>query len=243
MPDSGRIARRWRPEAEFALTAIAPELWIARYPVVFHGFRMVSCMTVIRLPKNRLWIHSPIAPDTSAARQISTLGRVEWIVAPNRLHHLHALDWAAAHPAAQLFVAPGLAAKNLRLADAPMIPAPCDAPWRDTIDSVFVAGNAELNETVFLHRPTNSLIVTDLAVCLGPWDSFGTRSYARLNGCHGRLGHSFLLKTFFRDRAAARASIEAILAWPFERIILAHGPLIESGAKSAFEAAFSWLLK
>ncbi len=233
----------WQPSQQFSLTAIADNIWLARQPVVFYGFKMVTCMSIVRLPSGQLFVHSPISLTGEMASQIAALGNVSWIVAPNRLHHLHAISCAQRFPEATLWVAPDLASKNPAFADYPIIPTGAQAPWSDAIDGVFIAGNTELNETVFFHRQSKTLIITDLAVLLGPWDSFGTRSYARLNRCYHCFGHSFLLKTFFRDKAAARRSLAQVMNWDFTRIVLAHGPVIEHDAKATFAQAFSWLLR
>lgn len=230
----------WSPASEFRLTRLADDIWIARQPLVFYGFRMTTCMTVCRLGNGTLWVHSPIAPTPELLAELAPLGSVRHIVAPNRLHHLHALDFLAASPGATLYVAPGLADKNPAFASHPPVP-PRAAPWAADIDSVFIEGNSELNETVFFHQPSRSLVITDLAVHIGPWDSFGTRTYARLNGFYDRFGLSFLLKRFFRDRDAARASLQRVLAWDFERIVPAHGPVIAADARSRLESAFAWL--
>ena len=233
----------WQPSQQFALTVVADNLWLARQPVVFYGFNMVTCMSIVRCPSGQLFVHSPIALTLEMASQIAALGNVSWVVAPNRLHHLHALSSLQLFPEAKLFVAPGLVGKNPAFSGYPIIPTGSHAPWADAIDSVFVEGNTELNETVFFHRESRTLLITDLAVFLGPWDSFGTRSYARLNRCYHRFGHSFLLKTFFRDKDVTRRSFAQVMAWDFTRIVLAHGPVIETDAKAAFAAAFSWLLR
>lgn len=235
------ITQGWRPESEFELSRVAPDVWIARHPLVFYGFKMVTCMTIVRLGSGKLWVHSPVPLGQALGSAIDALGAVEYIVAPNRLHHLYAIDCASRYPLARLYVAPDLTAKNPAFANFPVIPTGSASPWIEDIDSVFVDGNAELNETVFLHRASGTLIITDLAVFLGPWDSLGIRLYARINGCYNRLGLSFLLKKFFRNRDAAHASIQRIAGWPFERIVLAHGPVIENHAHEAFDAAFEWL--
>jgi hypothetical protein len=42
----------------------------------------------------------------------------------------------------------------------------------------------------------------------------------------------------WRDRAAARAALEWIVAWDFERIVVAHGDLIEHDAKAVARRAW-----
>jgi hypothetical protein len=232
----------WNPEREFKLTAVAPNLWIVRHPLTFCGFKMVTCMSVLRLASGGLWLHSPVPLSAELKASLDALGSVEYIVAPNRMHHLYALDCTKAYPHAQLYVAKDLSSKNPAFVNFPVIPTGTDAPWFDSIDSVFVEGNTELNETVFFDRASRTLIITDLAVFMGPWDSFGSRVYARINGCYNRFGHSFLLKKFFRDKTAVRRSLHQILEWDFKRIVLAHGPIIENDARLKVETAFAWLL-
>jgi hypothetical protein len=45
-----------------------------------------------------------------------------------------------------------------------------------------------------------------------------------------------------RDRAAARGSLERILEWDFERVILTHGEVLERGGPAALRAGYAWLL-
>ena len=49
------------------------------------------------------------------------------------------------------------------------------------------------------------------------------------------------MKGMYRDRAAARAGAEAILAWDFDRLVLCHGDIVETGAKARLSPEFDWL--
>lgn len=53
----------------------------------------------------------------------------------------------------------------------------------------------------------------------------------------GRIGGILMI----RDRRAARASVDAILGWDFERVIVAHGDVLETGGRERFAAAFAFL--
>jgi hypothetical protein len=44
-----------------------------------------------------------------------------------------------------------------------------------------------------------------------------------------------------KDRAAVRASIDRILAWDFDRIIVGHGNNIEAHGREVLRDAFSFL--
>ena len=50
------------------------------------------------------------------------------------------------------------------------------------------------------------------------------------------------LRWLTRDRAAARRAIEQILAWDFDRMVIAHGELFERGAKDALREAWRFVL-
>ena len=47
----------------------------------------------------------------------------------------------------------------------------------------------------------------------------------------------------FRDREATRASFQRILRWDFDRVILAHGALLECDAREILARAYAWALE
>ena len=100
----------------------------------------------------------------------------------------------------------------------------------------------KINEFVFLHRPTRTLIVTDLVFNfdVARQNVFG-KLFLKLNGIYGQVGCSRLFRHFIKDRAAFQQSITAILALDFDRLILAHGAIVESDASQILTHAFRWL--
>lgn len=220
------------------LLPVADGLWAAQSGLSFFGFRITTRMVVARLGHG-LWVHSPVPLDPVRVA-LDALGPVEWRVAPNLMHHLYQAPYQKAYPASRLVAPEGLAAKrpDLRI-DLTRPPA----EWADVLDWQAIGGNPMLDETVFLHRPSRSMILTDLAVHMGPWDHWMTRLYARIGGCYGRLGLSFALKSMYKDREAARASVSKVLDWDFDRVVPAHGPIVETCGKAALRTAFAWLLE
>ena len=59
---------------------------------------------------------------------------------------------------------------------------------------------------------------------------------------YGRFGPSLLERVMTRDRAAARESLEGILAWDFDRVIMAHGRVLPNGGRDALRRGYAWLL-
>ncbi|NNL65005.1 MAG: DUF4336 domain-containing protein [Myxococcales bacterium] len=222
---------------------LASDLWITEAPLRFFGLEVGARMTVVRLPDGKLWLHSPIAATAALVREVKALGPVSWLVAPNRLHHLFVGEWQRTIPDAAIHVAPGLDAKR---PDLPIAGVLGDAPepaWKDVLDQVLLAGFPFANEVVFFHRPSATLIATDLAFNVGASSPALTRLAFRLAGTYGELSPTLVERLLVRDRAAFRGSLERILAWPFERVIVAHGDVCEQGGREQLVRGYAWLLE
>jgi hypothetical protein len=224
------------------LRSLAPDLWVAEQPLRFLGLEVGTRMTVARLPGGRLWLHSPIERSRALAAEVEEHGEPAFVVAPNRLHHLYASEWRTAYPASQLYAAPGLDAKRPDLAiDAVLGDAPPPA-WSDVLDQALVGGYPFANEVVFFHRPSRTLIASDLFFHVGEEAALPTRLAFRAMGAYGRPATTPLERLLIRDRAAFRRSLDRILGWPIERVVMAHGSVIETGGRAAVAEAYAWLL-
>ena len=61
-------------------------------------------------------------------------------------------------------------------------------------------------------------------------------------GFYDRVALSRMIRwAAFSDRAAARRSLDEVLAQPFDRLIVGHGAPLAAGGRDALAAAFSWL--
>jgi hypothetical protein len=49
------------------------------------------------------------------------------------------------------------------------------------------------------------------------------------------------MRLSFTKRTLARQSLEKVLSWDFDKLIIAHGTCIEKDAKAFVERAFRWL--
>ena len=88
---------------------------------------------------------------------------------------------------------------------------------------------------------SRTLLLTDLAMNFGDAATGITSLWLRLMGIRGRFGVSRLIRRAVRDRAAARESLDAILAWDFERVIVTHGVVLQRQGKRLLREAFEWL--
>jgi len=225
-----------------ALVPLAEDIWVAERPQRFFGLEVGTRMTVIRLRDRRLLLHSPLPLGDDLRRELDALGAVRYAVAPNRVHHLYAGDVATAYPEARLWIGPGLEKKRPDLVYAGILGDEAPAEWRDEVAQVFFAGRPYENEVVFFHRASRTLIICDLAFNFGPRTATPTRLLMKLIRSYGRLGPSTLDPWLIRDRPAARASLERILAWDFDRVVVAHGEVLERGGHEALWRGYAWLL-
>jgi hypothetical protein len=221
---------------------LAQDLWVVERPQRFYGLEVGTRMTVIRLADGSLLLHSPVVLDAELRRELDAIGRVRFAVAPNRVHHLYAGKVAEAYPGARLWIGPGLERKRPDLVFEAVLGDEAPAEWKGQVDQVFFRGRPFENEVVFLHRASRTLILCDLAFNFGPRAPAPTRWLMRLIRSYGRFGPTKLDPLLIRDRAAARESLERILAWDFDRVVIAHGDVLESGGRAALRAGYTWLL-
>ena len=217
-------------------------LWISGSPQRFVGIEVGARMTVIRLGSGQLLLHSPVAATPELVDEVKALGSVGCLVAPNRFHHLYLDQWQALFPEVPTYGAPGLDKKRPDLKIDVVLGEHPPAIWEETIGQVFARGFPMANEIVFFHRPSATLIATDLAFNIGPSSPLFSRVFFRLGGAYGRLAPTLLERIMIRDRPAFRESLAAILEWPFERVIVAHGDVVETGGRAEFTRGYAWLL-
>jgi hypothetical protein len=84
-------------------------------------------------------------------------------------------------------------------------------------------------------------MLTDLAFNVTAGGRNQARLFHRLVGATGRFGPHRIVRLGIRDRAAAARSLEQILAWDFDRVIVTHGEVLERGGRERMAEAFAWL--
>ena len=220
---------------------LAEDLWVCDAPLRFMGLELGARMTAVRLPSGALWLHSPIAAEPHLVREVEALGPVTCLVAPNCFHHLYVAEWQRAFPEAATFIAPGLEARRPHFKGSAVLSEDPGPAWEGAIEQICLQGLPASNEVVFFHCPSATLIVTDLALNVGPQSAPLTRVVFRLLGAYGRLAPTLLERLLVRDRGAFRHSLEQILQWPFERVVVAHGGVVEQG-RDALVRGYAWVL-
>jgi hypothetical protein len=224
------------------LKPLASNLWVAEAPLTMGGFEIGARMTVVRLPDGGLWLHSPIGLTPELRQALDHLGPVAHVLSPGSFHYLHVPELALAYPDAAVYAAPGSASKLAKCSPKLLTDA-LPQPWAGTLEQLAFAGSRLYDEVVFFHPSGRTLIVTDLCFNIPAESSWYTRLVARAFGILGRPSASRSFFLTIRDRAAVRQSLERILAWDFDRIILSHGAIVETGGREAFRRAFGRVLR
>jgi hypothetical protein len=226
------------------LTPFGPEIWLTDGPEVdVAGFRYPTRAAIIRLNSGDLFVWSPVALTPPLQAAVDALGPVRHIVPPNSLHHLHLASWCDAYPEATTYAPPGLRQKRPDLTFQSDLGETPDTGWSGEIDQVVIGGNVITTEVVFFHRASGTAIFTDFIQHFPRGWFTGWRGLVakldRMTGPEPAVPQK--VRITFTDRRKARAALRAILAWPTEKVLMAHGgPVLQDGA-SFIARAFKWL--
>jgi hypothetical protein len=234
---------------------VAPDVWIVDGPEIAMAYAggstipFTTRMSVIRLPDGSLWVHSPTALTDCLAAEIDALGLVRHIVAPNRIHYWWVGDWKKRYPNARTYAAPKVVAQarkkgRFHAFDA-TLGEEAPAAWQDVIEQVVVPGGF-MSEVDFFHKPSKTLVLTDLIENFEPKrvKSPLLRALVQLSGAAAPDGAMplDLRLTFLFHRRAVREAVEKMLGWQPQRVLLCHGQWYQHDAEARLRNAFRWIL-
>lgn len=193
----------------------------------------LPCRTTVLQLQNARILLSPAS--TLTGEHLREAGAVTDIVAPSLLHLDGIPAAASAHPTARVWGPAGAAEKLAGPAWQVLGAEPW--PFETELAHVALEGMPKVQESVFLHRSSRSLFTTDLVFNILEPRGFGSWLILNVFGTHGRFGVSRLFAGMVKDKAAFERSLRAILALDFDRLVPAHGSVVETGAKAALTAA------
>jgi len=207
------------------------------------GFHLPVRSTLLSLEGGELMVISPLRMDDALATRVSALGRVTHIVSPNKFHHLFVGDAAARWPDAQVHLASGLPAKLTKLGRQVPLHRALPEGMPSDVQAITVEGMPALDETLFFHAPSRTLVVTDLVFnVLGPTEGLLTSLILRMVGAHQTLAQGLELRFMVRNRETTRQSLERVMALDFTRLVMAHGVVVDVDAKERLRHALRYML-
>lgn len=232
------------------LIPLGSNIWTAVQSLDFFGLEVGNRMTVIRLKSGALVLISPIQLNKEDCEKLNCLGAVSHIIVPNLLlHDLHVSRTQELYPIAKLWGVEGLAEKrpDLKIDDLLNQLGGFEddlqySPFEGLRTALPLWNVIDINETVFFHKPSRTLILTDVAFNFDEDNAFKTQIVARLLGCYKTLRPSWVEKKLSTNKTAIEASVRKILSWDFAYIAPAHGGIVEENGKAEFRSAFEWFL-
>lgn len=216
-------------------------LWILDRQLRMPGGPILPTRTTIVIaPSGDLLVVSPPPVAAGGLDALDALGPVRHVVVPNSFHHLNVGGFLGRYPQAVFWASPGLFAR------VPGLPPGCElgdaAPeaWSGMLEHATLTPAPGISEVALFHRESATLILTDLAFHLVRLSHRFDRVMWRLLGAPAGFGPSRTARmVLLRDRSLSRAFLERLRAWPFRRILVAHGEPVEADAAGVFSRAFA----
>ncbi|ENM8379942.1 DUF4336 domain-containing protein [Vibrio alginolyticus] len=224
---------------------LAHEIWIFDGdPVQFLGLPYTTRMTIVRLSDGGLWIHSPIKLSNSIREQINNLGQVKYLIAPNHLHHLFLSEWVFAYPSAEVYGTDEVI-KKCRDIHFHAALNQGDNAWNSEIEQELFSGSPLMEECVFYHRLSKTLIVTDLVENFSGqnfnyWQRFVAKG-AGILAPNGKMPLDWRLSFMF-SKQEARKHLNKLLSWKPNILVMAHGEIVLDNADEFLQRSFKWLV-
>lgn len=217
-------------------------LWSIEHPLRSFSIKIRTRMTVIRLGDGSLFLHSPIPLTKQLKGRLEVLGPVRYVISPNQFHHLFMGDYSRAYPNVRLYASPGLVPKRLDLRFQDVLKNSPEAEWKNDLDQTIFSASWLMEEVIFFHYLSRTLILTDLCFYIPQQAPFILKFIGKVSGVYKKFGPAPFLKWTTKDKNWARQSLEKILHWDFDRILIAHGPGVETNGKEIFRKAFQGIL-
>ena len=224
---------------------VGPNLWVVDRKLRFPGgLTLVTRCTVMRLPNGELLLHSPCELTETTRKNIDALGQVRFLIAPNSFHYIFVSAYLAVYPSAVFYLSPGLAERQPALPAGQILSDTPPPQWGDLLDQAVLGPASHVSEVAFFHRESQTLILTDLAFNMRNAPNTATRIVWDVMGIPRGFGPSRTARLMLlRDRPLIGNFVRRLLEWPFERIIVTHGDVLESGGRGALESAFAAYLQ
>lgn len=233
----------------YSLEKYLPEtIYIVEYPIRYGGINLFSRMTLVRLQDGKLWVHSPCQLNAELKCDIDKLGEVAYIIAPGTFHHLFVSEFQNHYSDAETFICPGLEKKRQDLHFDWILGNRPDPRWNSEFEQVAIQGARIISEVAFVHKGSKTLILVDLLENIGD-------NYTHDAGLLLKFWWKAVFHMWNNPKAApeyqigwgrkeiVKKGMEKILSWDFDRIIIAHGNIIESNAKAVLTKAWGSVLR
>jgi len=220
---------------------IADGLWgIDDEVAIPGGAKLPVRAAVVALENGDLALHSPVAMNDEVVTALRRLGTVRHVIAPSALHHLHIAAAMKHFPDAKVHGTRALLKKRKDLKLAALLNDGLASELSGALEAITLAGNPKVEETVFLHKPSRSLLVIDMVFNITHPQGMMSKFVLSCTGTNGRLAQSRVWQFYAKDKKAFIESTHQMLGWAFDSLVPCHGEVLATGAKDAVHAALRW---
>ena len=219
-------------QSELGMEEFSDGIWTLPAPLTYFGLLFNTRMTVCRLSGGGLVLIAPVEVSDERRASIDALGPVRAIVAPNLMHHLYVSGWTQAYPEAWSFGPAGLGAKRPDLSLSHVLGPTFDEMFGADLRQIPIEGMPKLNESLFLHLKSATLIATDFCFLL-PEARGLTGLFASLMGIKNKTRCELSFRMLIKDWAALRASLQPLRAMTVRHLSMCHHSVLSVGASQA----------
>ncbi len=217
------------------LRELGPGLWVREGEWRKTIFR--RRMTVMQVD-GQLAVHSPFILEEVDYQALERLGVVGWILVPNRFHCSDAGAFSKRFPHAK--VLSSVAARKALKKQGCKVDGWLPRDWEGHELAAFpLQGTRGLGEILFVHRPSRTLVVTDLVFHILEAPRAIDRIFLKANDILKFFGPSRIFRLLFTvDEHKLIDSLQPVLAEDFDRVVMSHGEVLEKGGKAALIQGF-----
>jgi len=225
-----------------------PKFCIFSAPFGILFLRIGGRSTAIKLNSGGVWLLASTPLNAVTKAKLEEMGPVEYIVAPDGVHHLFLKDYKAAYPEAKLI---GVEPHVKKYEGKPLKfdgfygvdPEDTKYGYEDEIDAVYFSGHQN-KDVAFFHKESQTLIEADLLFNLPAKEQYskvksfnplaGLVSPGPTSGLHKRA-----LKSLCTDVESFKKSANAVAKWDIKRIIPCHGEVVETDGLKLWKSAYA----
>lgn len=242
-------------------------IWISQMPFIFQGMQFGIRMVVILLDdeKKNVLIYSPIRLTKTTLDKIQNeyQWNVEYLIAPNSIHHLFLKEWIDQFPDCTVIAPPNLKERrkdiefhhvlDIDVNDSSWnvmdIPSELQTTYSNIIEFMVIKTGIFHEEIVIFHKSSKTLILADNIENMGHEPETSSCKHfpivakiiLRLAGMYQRPSAPTDMKLSVNHNWY-RKSIQQVLSWDFNKIIPSHGRIIDNDARDVYIAANAFVL-
>lgn len=199
------------------------------FPLRFFGLNLGRRVTLLPISGKRLVVHSTAPFSDNHLRAMERLGRPAFLLDATTMHDTFSRDAREILPNAEYFVPEGFPKKGAGPTARPL--SEINASTGSEIQTERLEGMRFLTEYACFHPASRTLILGDLLFNLDQSSGYTKWAMRNLLGVKEWPAIDRPVRMAVKDKEAFVSSLQRILAWDFDRIIVAHGSPIETNGK------------